>query len=134
MFEILIEILVALGLIEPRPRFRKERYPCPFHGFHAAFGIIFMDQEGSECGLDAEQCTACYMQNYPEGPNWDSCQYNRKDLEETIDLIRRKVRICPKEFNPSNGKSWAGIKMDTFWKHVMGPKFPRPVQIKKETN
>ena len=93
-----------------------------FLWFYGGFGML-MDTEGNACALEGSH-TPCSMEMAKEAPDWDNCtrynhEGNKKDVKEMLDT----TRIAPKEYRPEGKKSWEGISLRKWYRHIVGKDF-----------
>ncbi len=123
MFEKLINLVRKSKSKIKKPVIAKPRFPCPFYGFHEAFGT-FMDQKGNQCPVIGHTCR---MEYCPSGPDWNKCfcEKHKKTINYVYDYL-----IVPDEFWPEGKSSWRGMPFKTWMDYVMDPDTPRPVTLK----
>jgi len=104
---------------ELKPVNPKERYQCPFYGFHMAMGML-MDQPGNQCALITDSYGPCQMEVRSEVPNWNECPFNNKEnSNEALEKMTDQLTVFPDEFHPKGAKSWKGMSFKKWQKYVM---------------
>jgi hypothetical protein len=107
------------GKAEMKPFYERERPPCPFYSFSYQ-GIIFMDSEGNQCGMNQKTIGPCYMELQGQKPSWTKCSLNRGPFGEKDLKAAEKIKVFPKEFYPPNLNGWGGISMRDWLEHILG--------------
>jgi len=102
-----------------KPVFSKERYQCPFYGFHMVRGML-MDQSGNQCALITDSYSPCQMEIRRQTPNWNECQFNDEKNSEALEKIADQLTIFPNEFHPEGSKSWEGMPFKDWQEYIMG--------------
>ena len=101
------------------PVLERERKQCPFYGFSAFHGGIFLDTKGNQCALITGSHSPCRMELREETPNWRDCPYNTPEKRATIEAHADAARVFPDEFRPQGAKSWEGVTFGQWQEYVM---------------
>jgi len=96
----------------------RDRYRCPFYGFHAAGGGLF-DSEGNQCALVGGH-SPCRMELAGQTPDWDECTtFNYGDNVAKLEEVADSLVAFPMEFRPEEIRSWKGVPFRAWRKYVM---------------
>jgi len=101
------------------PVTQKQRYQCPFYGFHMAMGML-MDSSGNQCALITDSYSPCQMKIGDQTPDWSKCPYNNDENREALETIAKESSIFPEEFCPERVRSWRGIPFQDWQEYIMG--------------
>jgi len=101
-----------------KPVIEKQRYQCPFYGFHMAMGML-MDQSGNQCALITDSYSPCQMEIRSQTPNWNECPLNNEENSRALEKIADQLTIFPEEFHPKEAKSWRGMPFKNWQKYIM---------------
>ena len=75
-----------------RKRKKLRQVPCPFYAMVGIMGAFVPQKEGEVCGFKFNGKVAfCSMAK----PNWDTCEHNRPQNQETIAKIMNNFVIVP---------------------------------------
>ncbi|MBU4069788.1 MAG: hypothetical protein KJ646_02290 [Nanoarchaeota archaeon] len=103
---------------ELEPVTPKQRYPCPFYGFHMAMEML-MDQSGNQCALITKSYSPCKMKISNQTPNWNKCQFVGEKNRKALETITDNFIIFPDEFFPKGAKSWKGMAFKDWQNYIM---------------
>src|SRR3989344_547465 len=103
---------------ELKPVSSKERYRCPFYGFHMARGML-MDQSGNRSALITNSYSPCRMEIRIQTPDWSECPFNNEENRAALEKIADYLTIFPDEFYPEETKSWKGMTFRGWQNYIM---------------
>jgi len=95
------------------------RPPCPFYGFDATFDVLVMnDSGGDQCALKTDSYSPCQMEIVGDTPNWFVCPLNTDKNRRRLERSLEKIRVFPREFRPAKARSWRGISLEIWVRHI----------------
>ena len=108
-----------------------ERTSCPFYGFRLFYEIDAKNCEGKHIMEDAggDQCAFasiinvpnrlyCLMESIKDKPNWTNCSLNTIENKVKLSKFLEKIRVFPREFRPAKVRSWRGISLEIWVRHI----------------
>jgi len=95
------------------------RHSCPFYGFSSILEKIMRDTGENQCALIPGPYSVCHMEKMRDKPNWYSCHLNNNEKNRKIEKCLEKTRVFPREFLPSKGKSWDGMLLRIWIRHMI---------------
>ena len=101
----------------------KQRYDCPFYGFHAAREML-IDSEGNQCALITKRYSPCQMGIRDQIPSWSECPFNTEESRRAISEYSGSFRVFPEELFPKGKESWEGISLTEWLAYVRSPEAP----------
>jgi len=94
------------------------RFDCPFYEFTNLFDAM-IDFRDNQCGLKSGLYgNPCQMKNAGDKPNWSRCPFNTEKNRKKIEGDLEKIRVFPREFRPQKAKSWDGIPLEIWMRHI----------------
>ena len=94
------------------------RLPCPFYGFSAMYASVLKDSGGNQCALEIIPYGPCEMELAGNKPGWSECAFNTEENRKKRVGNLDKTRVFPREFRPSEGKSWDGWPLRIWMRHI----------------
>lgn len=93
------------------------RPDCAFHGF-SGMSDVMMDSGGNQCALKTDSYSPCQMEMRGNKPYWSECPFNTEENRKYIEENPEKVKVFPRELRPPKAKSWDGISLKDWMRHI----------------
>jgi hypothetical protein len=97
-----------------------KRSACPFYGFVVKSNVM-LDTVKKRCALTlitTRPYNLCQMEIIRDKPNWFKCPLNTEENGKKIVENLEKIRVCPREFRPAKAKSWDGMTLKIWMRHI----------------